>query len=139
MSRNVIFLEDVFGEGWQGEIGDDAGIEPCEKTVRGLTSGRYRQLWRLYPDAPHNGVLQHLGAGITLGKTAEASGLSERQVKNLIAQFIKNAGRALAQQTFLPEVVATNLYLERRPRSRRGRPPKSRAPAPESRQAALPF
>lgn len=142
MSRNTIFIEDMLGPGWENEIGEDMRIEPREPVVRGLTASRYRQLWRLFPSASHNSILQALGEGLTVGEVAEAEGLSERQVKNLIATFITRASAAVAQKTFLPQPVASSLYTEKRPRSRRGRPPKALPMAPGTRgqeQVALPF
>jgi hypothetical protein len=142
MSRNTLFLEDVLGAGWENEVGEEARIEPRAEVVRGLTASRYRQLWQLYPSAPHNDVLRHLGAGLALKEAAEATGLSERQVKNLLAQFLAQAAEAVTQRTFLPppRPVATSLHIERRPRSRRGRPPKDRKalPTPQA-QVGLPF
>jgi hypothetical protein len=143
MSRNVVFLEDAFGPGWENDLGDEARIETREDTVRGLTPSRYLQLWQLFPDEPHTDVLFCLSQGFDIAHTGEMVGLSTRQVKNAITTFLSMARAAFEQPSFLPppKPTATNMHIERRPRSRRGRPPKTREPlpAPTHEQVALPF
>ena len=143
MSRNTLFLEDVYGAGWRHEISEEMRMpDPIKKTVRGLTAGRYLQLWQLFPDEPHNDILFCLSQGFDIERTGEMVGLSPRQVKNSIRDFLMMARAAFSQPSFLPPPVATNQHIERRPRSRRGRPPKDRKalPAPGAQvQVALPF
>jgi hypothetical protein len=143
MSRNTLFIEDVLGAGWENEVGEDARIEPREPVVRGLTPSRYMQLWGLFPDEPHNDILYCLGQGFDVARTAEMVGLSPRQVKNSITTFLSMAKAAFSQPSFLPppRPVASSLYIERRPKSHRGRPPKGRKslPAPAQMQIGLPF
>jgi hypothetical protein len=79
---------------------------------------------------------------MSLADAAGAVGMSQRQIKNSIHDFLARLPGAVAQQTFLPppRPVATSLHIERRPRSRRGRPPKDRkALPPPQAQAVLPF
>ena len=143
MSR-TLFIEDVYGEGWENELGDDARIEPREPAVRGLTPSRYLQLWGLFPDEPGTDILYCLSRGFDVAQTAAMVGLSERQVKNAIRDFLSMAKAAFSQPSFLPppRPIATSLHIERRPRSRRGRPPKGQGqtlPAPAQVQTVLPF
>ena len=143
MARKTLFLDDVYGAGWEHELGDDARIEPREPVVRGLSAHRYRQLWSLFPDEPHNDILFCLSQGFDITHTGEMVGLSPRQVKNAIAGFLRMAQAAYGQPSFLPPPTppaAGSLHIERRPRSRRGRPPKGRTlPAPTQTQVPLPF
>ena len=143
MPRNTVFLIDAFGENWQTQITEDMRIEPREPVVRGLTAARYMQLWGLFPDEQHNDILYCLGQGFDVARTAEMVSLSPRQVKNSITTFLLMAKAAFSQPSFLPppRPVATSLHIERRPRSRRGRPPKGRKspPAPAQMQIGLPF
>jgi hypothetical protein len=142
MSRNVVFLEDTFGPGWENELSDEARIETREETVRGLTAERYKQLWSLFQGAPGADVLSALANGMSVADAASAIGVSQRQVKNTVAQILARAAGAVAQKSFLPRPIATNAHIERRPRSRRGRPPKALPMAPGVRgqeQVALPF
>jgi hypothetical protein len=140
MPRNTIFLIDALGENWQNEITEDMHIEPCAPIVRGLTAARYQQLWGLFPSEPGTDVLAALAAGMDIGEAASALGMSPRQIKNTIASFLKRVSGAVAQKTFLPAPVATTSYIQRRPRSRRGRPPNRKAlPAPPQTQVDLPF
>ena len=139
MSR-TLFIEDIYGEGWESEISEDMRIEPREPAVRGLTPSRYFQLWQLFPNEPSNDVLFCLSQGHDVARTAEMVGMCQRQVKNAIAAFLTMARHAYEQPTFLPRPVATNINIERRPRSRRGRPPKGQTlPAPAQVQIGLPF
>ena len=142
MPRNTVFLIDAFGENWQTQITEDMRIEPREPTVRGLTAARYLQLWSLFPNERGNDILYCLGRGYDIARTAEMVGLSQRQIKNSIGEFLRMARHAYEQPSFLPRPIATNLHIEKRPRSRRGRPPKDRKalPAPGAQvQVALPF
>ena len=141
MSRNVVFIEDAFGPGWENELGDEARIETREETVRGLTPSRYLQLWGLFPNEPGTDILYCLSRGFDIAQTAAMVGLSERQIKNAIRDFLSMTKAAFSQPSFLPPPVATNLHIERRPKSRRGRPPKGRKslPAPAQMQIGLPF
>ncbi len=142
MARNTVFLIDALGEGWQHEITDDMRIEPRADVVRGLTARRYMQMMRFFPSDPHTDILAALAAGMSLADAAGAVGMSQRQIKNSIHDFLARLPGAVAQQTFLPppRPVATSLHIERRPRSRRGRPPKDRkALPPPQAQAVLPF
>ena len=144
MSRNTLFIEDVLGAGWENEVGEDARIEPRVSTVRGLTPARYMQLWGLFPSEPGTDVLFCLGQGFGVAETAAMVGLSPRQVKNAIQGFLAMARAAFSQPTFLPPPTppaAGSLHIEKRPRSRRGRPPKGRKslPAPAQMQIGLPF
>ena len=143
MARKTLFLDDVYGAGWEHELGDDARIEPREPVVRGLSAHRYRQLWSLFPDEPHNDILYCLGQGYDIARTAEMVGLSQRQIKNSISEFLRMARHAYEQPSFLPPPTlpaAGSLHIERRPRSRRGRPPKGQTlPAPAQVQIGLPF
>ena len=144
MSKNTIFLIDALGENWQNEITNDMRMpEPIKETGRGLTSARYMQLWQLFPDEKNTDVLFCLSQGHDVTRTAEMVGLSERQVKNAIQNFLSMARAAFEQPSFLPPPVATNQHIERRQRSRRGRPPNRKAlPAPDARgqeQVTLPF
>ena len=140
MSR-TLFIEDVYGEGWESEIGEEMRIEPREPVVRGLTPSRYLQLWGLFPDEPGTDILYCLSRGFDVAQTAAMVGLSERQVKNAIGDFLSMAKAAFSQPSFLQPPVATNAHIERRPRSKRGRPPKDRKslPAPAQMQIGLPF
>ena len=141
MSRNVVFIEDAFGPGWENELGDEARIETREETVRGLTPSRYLQLWGLFPNEPGTDILYCLSRGFDIAQTAAMVGLSERQIKNAIRDFLSMTKAAFSQPSFLPPPVATNAHIERRPRSKRGRPPKDRKslPAPAQMQIGLPF
>ena len=140
MARNTLFLDDVYGAGWEHELGDETRTDPREPIVRGLTAARYQQLWRLFPSEPGTDVLAALAAGMDIGEAASALGMSPRQIKNTIASFLKRVSGAVAQKTFLPAPVATTSYIQRRPRSRRGRPPNRKAlPAPPQTQVDLPF
>ena len=145
MARNTVFLIDALGEGWQHEITDDMRIEPREPIVRGLTAARYRQLWSLFQGTPGADVLSALAKGMSVADAASAIGVSQRQVKNTVTQILARAAGVVAQRSFLPppRPVATNTHIERRPRSRRGRPPSQKAlPAPGLRgqeQVSLPF
>ncbi|MHB1752206.1 MAG: hypothetical protein ACYCTF_05845 [Acidiferrobacter sp.] len=143
MSRNTLFIEDVYGKGWENELGDEARIEPRAEVVRGLTAARYQQLWKLFPNEKNTDVLFCLGQGFDVERTASMTGLSQRQVKNSISIFLSMARAAFSQPSFLPppRPVAGSLYIERRPRSRRGRPPKDRKspPTTTSMQVPLPF
>ena len=144
MPRNTIFLIDALGENWQNEITNEMRIEPREPTVRGLTAERYKQLWSLFQGAPGADVLSALANGMSVADAASAVGVSQRQVKNTVAQILARAAGAVAQKSFLPppRPVATNAHIERRPRSRRGRPPKALPMAPGVRgqeQVSLPF
>ncbi|MHB1512064.1 MAG: hypothetical protein ACYCSO_10500 [Cuniculiplasma sp.] len=137
----TLFLEDVFGENWQSEVPEDARIEPRAGVVRGLTPSRYLQLWELFPAEQNTDVLLCLSQGHGVERTAALVGLSPRQVKNAITAFLSMAKAAYEQPSFLPRPIATNINVERRPRSRRGRPPKGQRPLvkQENRQVALPF
>lgn len=141
MSRNVVFIDDVFGPGWENEISDEARIETREETVRGLTPSRYLQLWQLFPNEPHTDILFCLSQGFDITHTGEMVGLSSRQVKNAITDFLRMAKAAYSQPSFLPPPVATNQRIERRPKSHRGRPPKGRKvpEVPAQEQVSLPF
>ena len=143
MGRNTLYIEDIFGKGWENEIGDEARIEPRADVVRGLTKKRYMQLWQLFPSEKNTDVLFCLSQGHNVARTAMLVGMSERQVKNSISNFLSMARAAFSQPSFLPppQPVATSLHIERRPRSRRGRPPKGRKslPAPAQMQIGLPF
>ena len=142
MSRNTVFLIDAFGENWQTQITEDMRIEPRTEIVRGLTAERYKQLWSLFQGAPGADVLSALANGMSVADAASAIGVSQRQVKNTVAQILARAAGAVAQKSFLPRPIATNAHIERRPRSRRGRPPKALPMAPGVRgqeQVALPF
>ena len=141
---HTLFLEDVFGAGCRHEIGEEGRMpEPVLETVRGLTTARYMQLWQLFPDEKNTDVLFCLSQGHDVARTAEMVGMSQRQVKNTIATFLSMARHAFEQPSLLPPPVATNQHIERRPRSRRGRPPNRKAlPAPDARgqeQVTLPF
>ena len=145
MARNTVFLIDAFGENWQTQITEDMRIEPREPIVRGLTAHRYQQLWSLFQGTPGADVLSALAKGMSVADAASAIGVSQRQVKNTVAQILARAAGAVAQKSFLPppQPIATNAHIERRPRSRRGRPPSQKAlPAPGLRgqeQVSLPF
>ena len=145
MSRNTVFLIDAFGENWQTQITEDMRIEPRTEIVRGLTAERYKQLWSLSQGTPGADVLSALANGMSVADTAGAVGVSQRQVKNTIAQVLARVAGVVAQRSFLPpppRPIATNAHIERRPRSRRGRPPKALPMAPGVRgqeQVALPF
>jgi hypothetical protein len=142
MSKNTIFLIDALGENWQNEITNDMRMpEPIKETVRGLTSARYLQLWKLFPAEPNNDVLLCLSEGFDVERTAEMVGLSKRQVKNAIQNFLSMARAAFEQPAFLPPADVTEVRIPvKRIRSRRGRPPKDgKAPTPASMQVPLPF
>ena len=143
MSRNTLFIEDVYGAGWRHEIGEDMRMpEPVLETVRGLTAGRYLQLWQLFPDEPGNDVRFCLSQEFDIASTAQMLGLSQRQVKNTVSNFLAMARAAFGQPTFLPPASVTETRIPtKRIRSRRGRPPKNRKapPAPAQEQVPLPF
>ena len=147
MSRNTLFIEDVYGKGWENELGDEARIEPRAEVVRGLTASRYRQLWRIFAGDPKADILAALADGMSLVEAAGAVGISPRQVKNAVAAILARVSGAVAQGSFLPPPrlpTAGNMHIERRPRSRRGRPPSQKAlpMAPGVRgqeQVSLPF
>lgn len=144
MSRNTLFAEDVLGAGWEKTLSEDAGkIQTLQETVRGLTASRYMQLWQLFPSEKNTDVLFCLSQGHDVARTATMVGMSPRQVKNTISNFLSMARAAFSQPSFLPppRPIATSLHIERRPKSRRGRPPKDRKalPAPAQMQIGLPF
>ena len=144
MSRNILFAEDVLGTGWEKTLSEEAGrIQTLTETVRGLTKERYMQLWQLFPNEKNTDILFCLSQGHDIERTSIMVGLSQRQVKNAITNFLNMARHAFEQPSFLPppRPVAGSLYIERRPRSRRGRPPKDRKslPAPAQVQTVLPF
>jgi hypothetical protein len=143
MSRNTVFLEDTFGAGWRHEISEDMRMPPpILDVVRGLTPGRYLQLWQLFPDEPNTDVLLCLSQGFDIARTSEMVGLSKRQVKNAIAGFLDMARAAFGQPSFLPPATVTEARIPmKRTRSRRGRPPKrgKALPAITSMQVPLPF
>jgi lambda repressor-like predicted transcriptional regulator len=142
MSDSTIFLEDAYGEGWENEIGEEGRMpEPILETVRGLTAARYKQLWSLFQGTDGADVLSALANGMSVAEVANAVGVSQRQVKNVISQVLVRVAGVVAQKSFLPpaRAVATSLHIERRPRSRRGRPPKDRKSPPPTTSAQVPL
>ena len=127
MTYKTLFLEDVYGENWQNEIGEDVRIEPRAPIVRGLGRERYRQLWQLFQREDHVDVLYHLGKGSNLQEAADESGLSQRQVINVVAEFLRMARFAFEQPQLLPPISFDEAFTPvPRVKSNRGRPPKSR-------------
>lgn len=108
------FLADAFGDNWQNEIPDSARIEPCSALVRGFPCQK----------APHRGPRFDHGYQ---RQTSEMVGLSQRQAKNSIRNFLLMANVAFSAASFLPRIsVADAKMPTRRIPSRRGRPDKSR-------------